>query len=149
MQLSTNYGQYPLGPLDPKHLHTIDAEFKRKKWFTVTKRKNGYGFKYEPDINVLEYQAYYLRYFKNQIELINRIIELFRKQPSDFCEIVATLFATWVKLLKKPALLEDETIFNEFYEWSEEKKRFKKTQLKFALNWMRDNDIFPVSSHNI
>lgn len=149
LKLSTSYLQYAAGPLDPKHLYTIEAEFKKKKWFTVTKRKNGYGFEYAPDINVLEYQVYYSRYFKNQIETISNIIELFRKKSSDFCEIVATLLASWLKLLEKNISVDDEILFNEFYAWSKEKIKFKKPQLIKAVEWMRTNEIIPVAPHSI
>ena len=144
MQLSTNYGQHAAGPFDSKNLHTIDAEFKKRKWFNITKREGGYGFAYSPDINVLDYQPYYLRYFKSEIQIINIIIELFRKQSSDFCEIVATLFAVWKRELKKSYEFNDDTLINNFYNWSEEKKKFDKIQLSNALSWMRSNEIVPI-----
>lgn len=146
IRLSTNYLQYAAGPLDPKHLHTIDAEFKKRKWFTVTKRKNGYGFEYAPDVNVLDYQLYYMRYFRNQIETINTIIELFRKKSSDFCEIVATLLASWLRLLKNDISVNTEILLKEFYAWSNEKIRFKRSELIQALEWMKTNDIVPIIS---
>ena len=145
LKLSTSYLQYAAGPLDPKHLYTIEAEFKKKKWFTITKRKNGYGFEYAPDINVLDYQPYYLRSFKNELGTINNIIELFRKKSSDFCEIVATLLASWLKLLEKNISVDDEILCNEFYAWSKEKIKFKRPQLNEALEWMRTNEIVPIS----
>lgn len=145
LKLSTSYLQYAAGPLDPKHLYAIEAEFKKRRWFTVTKRENGYGFEYVPDINVLDYQVYYSRYFKNQIENISHIIELFRKKSSDYCEIAATLLASWLKLLKKNISVDDDILFNEFYAWSKEKIKFKKSQLIEALEWMRTNDIVPIT----
>lgn len=145
IKLSTSYLQYAAGPLDPKHLYTIDAEFKKRKWFTVTRRKSGYGYQYAPDCNVLDYQVYYLRYFKNQIETISRIIELFRKKSSDFCEIVATLLASWLKLLENNISVDDKILFNEFYAWSKEKIKFKEPQLVEALGWMRTNEIVPIN----
>ncbi len=145
LELSTNYLQYAAGPLDPKHLHVIDAEFKRKKWFQVKKRKSGYGFEYAPDINVLEYQLYYNRYFKIEAVIINKIVELFRRKSSDFCEIVATLLASWLRLLGKNIPFEEQILFDEFYEWSTEKKKFRKPQLIEALEWMRTNEIVPIT----
>ena len=88
---------------------------------------------------------YYLRYFKNQIETINNIIELFRKKSSDFCEIVATLLASWLKLLEKHISVDDEILCNEFYAWSKEKIKFKEPQLIQALEWMRTNEIIPIT----
>lgn len=34
-------------------MYTIDAEFKKRKWFTIVKSK--YGFRYNPDEMLSEY----------------------------------------------------------------------------------------------
>jgi hypothetical protein len=102
MDLSTNYGKYAAGPYDPKLMHSIDREFMKRKWFQIT--KTSYGFRYAPDINANEYKKYYLRYFNDFSPTIDHIINLFRKKDSDFCEIVATLFASWKEKLEKKRL---------------------------------------------
>jgi hypothetical protein len=146
MQLSTNYGKYAAGPLDPKHMHSVDAEFKRRKWFNVKKRENGYGFKYEPGENVDEYKKYYLGYFQNQASSINHLIELFRKKSTDFCEIVATLFFVWKNANDQSLVISNDLLMTHFYAWGEKKKRFIKEDLIKAIDWMEREQIVPNST---
>jgi hypothetical protein len=141
MDLESNYRKFAAGPLDPKLIYSIDAEFKRRKWFVVT--KTNYGYKYAPDVNAQEYKIYYLRYFGNVQDKINYIIDLFRKEKSDFCEIVATLFAVWKEYLENNKPINDSMLAKSFYAWSPEKKRFNENKVKEAINWMKDKDLVP------
>ncbi len=143
MQLSTNYRQYAAGPLDPKQMYSVDGAFKKRGWFNIIQRKGGYGYKYEPGENIEEYKKYYPRYYNNQLELIARIIELFRKKSSDFCEIVATMFFIWKKAALQNVDINDALLIKEFYSWGKEKKRFKEPELMDTLQWMRTEEIFP------
>ena len=145
MKLSTNYVEHAAGPLDPKQMYTIDAEFKKKKWFKVTKRAGGYGYNYHPDENINEYKKYYPRYFNNQEELINRVINLFRKESSDFCEIIATIFFIWKKANFNNLKIDNEFLITHFYDWGEQKKRFSKAELLKAIDWMQIEQIVPCS----
>lgn len=142
MQINTNYGQYAAGPLDPKHIHSIDSEFKKRKWFRISKNYYG-GYKYEPDENIDSYKTYYQNYFSDQIDNINSIIKLFRKEKSDFCEIVATLFAVWEKRLSQGKPIQSDLLFKDFYEWSKEKAKFNESQLQRAMSWMSEKGICP------
>lgn len=144
MEINTNYGQYAAGPLDPKHIHSIDAEFKKRKWFKVIKRE--YGYKYEPDQNVDAYKTYFKNYFSKQIDNINYLISLFRKEKSDFCEIVATLFAVWERRLQKGQTNQPAEVYKDFYGWSKEKARFKESQLDEAITWMNEKGVVPVGA---
>ncbi len=114
MNLNSSYGRYAAGPLDPKQMYSIDAEFKKKKWFTVTKTKHGY-------------------------------IDLFRKESSDFCEIVATIFFVWMDFLTKHKLVNNASLINDFYAWDESKKRFTEEELENAIKWMSEKGITPLN----
>lgn len=142
MRINTNYGRYAAGPLDPKHIHSADAEFKKRKWFTVTKTK--YGFRYEPDENIEEYRGYFQGYFGDQLHEIEKIIQLFKKLKTDFCEIVATMFAVWKDLIEKEIPITTNNLKSHFYMWSKEKKRFSDTELEKAIVWMEEHNIVPV-----
>jgi hypothetical protein len=144
MNLSTNYGKYAAGPLDPKNIYTIEAEFKRKNWFTVAKRKSGYGFSYSLDTNVEEYKKYYPRYFKHEANSISHVINLFRKKDSGFCEIVATMYCVWKKALSENITIDDDELIKRFYNWGEEKSKFIKNQLLDTLEWMKKEQIVPL-----
>lgn len=143
MQLDSNYGKYAAGPLDPKSMYSIDAEFKKQKWFKAEKR-DSYGYKYTPLENVDKYKQYYSRYYTNHINSIKKIIDLFRKEKSDFCEKVATLFFVWKENLSKNSRTDESTLFKGFYAWDESKKRFSESELSNAIKWMKENDIVPV-----
>lgn len=142
IELESNYRKFAAGPLDPKLIYSIDAEFKRRKWFSVT--KTNYGYRYAPDINSEDYKTYYLRYFGNVQDKINYIIDLFRREKSDFCELVATLFAVWKEHLEKNKPINDNALTKSFYAWSPEKKRFKNNEVTNAINWMKNKSLTPT-----
>ncbi len=142
MKLSTRFGKYAAGPLDPKLMYTIDNEFKNRKWFKVV--KSSHGFKYFPDEDVDEYKKYYCRYFKYEIEIIARIINLLRREKTAFCEQVATLFIVWKEALSENEIISEKLLFSRFYEWDKEKSKFAESELKLAFNWMVENSIVPV-----
>ena len=144
MNLNSAYGRYAAGPLDPKQMYTFDAEFKKKHWFTVTKTSHG-AYRYAPDEKIQDYEIWYGRYFKNQINDIARIIDLFRKQSSDFCEIVATIFFVWMEYTSKHKLVNNASLIKDFYAWDERKKRFDEGELVKAIDWMNENRIIPIN----
>lgn len=141
MSLNTNYGRYAAGPLDPKLLYSIDSEFKKQKWFNVSKSE--YGYKYEPAENIDRYKVYFLNYFKNENEDIQHLIDLLRDKKTDFCEIVATLFHVWSDLKISNALVNNSALISGFYNWDKAKKRFDEEKLVEAIEWMSSNNIYP------
>ncbi len=143
MNLNSSYGRYAAGPLDPIQMRAFDAQFKRKRWFTVTRTHYG-AYKYTPDEKVGEYQVWYERYFKNQLEDIEKVIELFRKKSSDFCEIVATIFFLWMDFNSNHKLVNNASLIKDFYEWDERKKRFTEKEILQAIDWMNEHGIVPT-----
>jgi|JI102314DRNA_FD_contig_71_2265952_length_2266_multi_2_in_0_out_0_3 hypothetical protein len=146
MKLNSVYGKYAAGPLDPKQMYSIDAEFKKRKWFSVT--KTDYGYRYHPAEKLDEYRTYYERYFRYSSDGIARILDLFRKHKSDFCEIVATIFYLWKEYLEKRKLVNDASLIKDFYAWDEKKKRFSEKDILNAIAWMNENEITPVLNKN-
>jgi hypothetical protein len=146
MKLSSVYGKYAAGPLDPKQMYSIDAEFKKRRWFSIT--KTDYGYRYKPDEKLDEYRIYYGRYFRNSSDGITRILDLFRKQKSDFCEIVATIFYIWKEYLENHKLVNDASLIKDFYAWDQKKKRFSENDILNAMTWMNENGITPISNKN-
>lgn len=143
IDLESNYKKFAAGPFDPRLIRSIDAQFIKRKWFSVTKTE--YGYKYVPDINAEEYKKYYSRYFSDVQDKINYIIDLFRQEKSDFCEVVATLFAVWKEHLDKNKPTTDLALSRSFYAWSPEKKRFKNSKVIEAINWMKDKNLTPIA----
>ena len=142
MQLNSSYGKYAAGPLDPKSMYSIDAEFRNRKWFDV--RKTNYGYKYKPLENIDVYKKYYQSYFSRHQDQIDYIINLFRTEKTDFCEIVATLFAVWKEKQMNNAVVDDAILIEGFYAWSKEKQRFKQLDVLNAITWMKEKSIVPV-----
>lgn len=147
INLNSSYGRYAAGPLDPKQMRIFDAEFKRRRWFIVSKTHYG-AYKYTPDQKIDEYLVWYKRYFKNQLGDIGRVIELFRKKSSDFCEIVATVFFLWMDFNSNHKLVNNASLVKSFYEWDEKKKRFPEKDILNAIAWMNENEITPVLNRN-
>jgi hypothetical protein len=144
MKLNTSFAKHAAGPLDPKLMYSIDKEFEKQKWFKKVKRES-YGFKYVPLENMENYKTYYSRYYANQKESIDRIISLFRKEKSDFCEKVATLFAVWKENFLKNNPTDEPTLFKAFYAWDKSKARFTESELVKAMKWMEENEIVPAN----
>lgn len=146
MRLNVNYGRYAAGPLDPKLMYTVDAEFRRRKWFNVLKSKSKYGgYKYYPGENINDYKIYFSRYYHSQINQINSLIELFRDKKSDFCEIVATVYFLWQDFKTKNKLINNASLIRDFYDWDTKKKRFSESEIIKTIEWMTDNEIVPKS----
>lgn len=143
MNLDTNYKKFAAGPLDPKLIYSIEAEFRRLKWFNAKKR-DSYGIVYERLENVDRYKKYYENYYGDTSHQISHLIELFRKEKSDFCEIVATLFYVWKDCLATKSIVSDKKLFEGFYSWDEKKRRFPESRLVDALKWMGSNRVVPV-----
>jgi hypothetical protein len=143
MNLSTSYGKFAAGPLDPKQMYMFDAAFKKNKWFKITTTSYG-AYKYTPDADPKEYEIWFERYFRTQLDGIARVIELFRKEGSDFCEIVATLFFVWMEFLEQKKLVNDKSLIKSFYAWDKKKARFTEEELQQAIEWMNENRILPV-----
>lgn len=142
MMLASNYEKFAAGPLDAKSMYSIDAEFKKRQWFSITKTK--YGYRYSPAENLNFYKKYYENYYSQLSDKINSIINLFRKSKSDSCEIIATLFAVWKEELHKGGSPTEDSLLEEFYSWSEGKKRFKRDDLVQGLAWMKEHNIVPL-----
>ncbi len=142
MELSTSYGKYAAGPLDPKLMYSIDGEFKKRKWFKVI--KSAKGTKYELDEKVQEYKQYYLNYYKKEITQIEHLIDLFRKKRSDFCEIVATLFYVWNEINTQSLAISNELLIERFYAWNSSKLKFSRPSIIEGITWMKENNIVPA-----
>lgn len=142
MKLSTSYRKFAAGPLDPKYLYSIDSFLKSKKWFAKVKRDD-FGFKYVALENRGEHISYFNNYFHLEKESLMRLLNLFKKEKTDFCEIVATMYYVWDECLKTNVIINNNTLIQKFYEWGDRKKKFKNDQLINSINWMLSKGIYP------
>lgn len=144
LHLPERYAKQAAGPYDRKFMHSIDYNFKRLKWFSVTKKKNSYKYSYDTLERTNDYKKYYDRYFLNDDKNIQWLIEIFRTKRSAFVELIATIHACIEEIIRDDENLSENFLIQKFYAWSEEKKRFKKEEISNALDWMYEKGIINV-----
>jgi hypothetical protein len=145
MQLNINYKKCAAGPFDQDLMNAIDIEFENKKWFTVTYCSDGCkGYRYTPGKNAQDYSQFYKNYFGGVKDKIDYIINLFRIKNTDFCEIIATLYAVWKEQVMRKGEVNEVFLVDNFYRWNKKKERFRKPQLLNAISWMKENNITPI-----
>lgn len=143
MNLQERYLKLVAGPFDNKFMHTIEAEFKRQKWFTVEKvfQAPYTRTKYIPLDNFEGHKKYYSSYFQQSEEDIRQIISLFRKKNTAFAEISATLLACYLELTEKNLPYDEERLLSFFYEWSTSKQKYDRSTVLENWAWMLENGL--------
>lgn len=144
MQLPTNFLQQVAGPYDPKMARSLDKQMKTKKWFEYKKTEL---LKFKPLEKAGEHKADFDKFFVNEKESIQYIIDIFKTAKSDSIELVGTLYACWKKLIEEKQMITDELISKRFYEWSEEKAKFEPNRIIKALRWMVKKGIVPEKAN--
>lgn len=148
MKLSADrYRKFAAGPFDNKFMHSINREFKKQKWFDFEIVKDGnYSVpKYFELEKSNKYKEYYFRYFSEQDESIQTVISLFRKEKTRFAELIATLFFCWKEIVDENEKVTFELICEKFYTWAEEKKKFTRKEISTGIEWMKSQDLTPLS----
>ena len=141
MNLVADFKQYAAGPYDPVMARYLDKEFKDREWFSYDPNRD---LKYKPLIQCNDHRSAFNKYFAKDISEIYELIGLFRTSKSDHIEIVATLFACWLRLLEKKLPVTEEQLMKDFYAWSEEKNRFGKNEVLNGYRWMKQNSVLPL-----
>jgi len=141
MDLVANFGQHAAGPYDPVMARYLDKEFKDHEWFSYDSKRD---LKYKPLSRCNDHRSAFNRYFAKDVSEIYDLIGLFRTSKSDHIEIVATLFACWLRLLEKKSSVTEEQLLKDFYAWSEEKNRFSKAEVLNGYKWMKQNLVVPL-----
>lgn len=141
MDLAADFKQHAAGPYDPVMARYLDKEFKDHEWFSYDPKR---ALKYKPLSRCNDHRSAFNRYFAKDVSEIYDLIGLFRTSKSDHIEIVATLFACWLRLLEKKLPVAEEQLLKDFYAWSEEKKEFSQNEVLNGLKWMKQNSIVPL-----
>ncbi|MFW1889492.1 restriction endonuclease subunit S [Acinetobacter johnsonii] len=140
MDLAADFRQHAAGPYDPVMARYLDREFKNREWFSYDPKRD---LKYKPLSKCNDHRSAFNKYFAKEVLDIYELIGLFRTSKSDHIEIVTTLFACWLRLLEKKLPVTEEQLMKDFYAWSEDKKKFSKTEVLNGLVWMKHNSIVP------
>jgi hypothetical protein len=145
INISYQYSKQAAGPYDNKLMHSIDSELKKQKWFEVKKEKSGKFTKcvFIPLENVGAHKQYYKSYFKSTHEKIQWVIDTFRKEKTDWVELIATLYACWMELKQQQQLINKRSLLSLLYNWSKEKEKYSEKKALEAINWMKENNVVP------
>lgn len=141
MDLSANFKQHAAGPYDPVMARYLDKEFKDREWFSYDPKRD---LKYKPLGKCNDHRLAFNKYFAKDVSEIYDLIGLFRTSKSDHIEIVATLFACWLRLLEQKHLVTEEQLLKDFYAWSKEKKEFSQNEVLNGVKWMKIHSITPI-----
>ncbi|PIB34974.1 hypothetical protein BFP72_05995 [Reichenbachiella sp. 5M10] len=141
MAIHTNFLRQAMGPYDPRLMRSIDSQFVKNKWFKYNKSANQ---KYIALENAGDHKEWFERYFRNEIDDINLIIDLFRKMKTRQVELIGTVYACWVKVLEEKNQFDEKEVISKFYNWSEEKEKFNIEEIKNAISWMLEYKIYPI-----
>lgn len=140
MQLPTNFLRQAMGPYDNRLMRSIDKQLKEKKWFEYKKEQ---VFKYQPLEKAGQHHNDFIKYFSAESESIQFIIDRFKTIKSDIVEIVATLYACMDNMLNENVIFSEALLFERFYEWSEEKKKFSEKEVERVFSRMKETGMIP------
>ena len=142
IDIGSHYHRDAAGPYDNRALRSIDSQLKKQKWFDVKRTEK--GNRYVPMQNCGKHKTYFDKYFSAVLPTFDKIIDTFKKQNTERCEIVATLYSAWEDLLHSNKPFTDADIVNEVLNnWHESKKRISQDRWLSAIQWMRENGFAP------
>lgn len=145
IDIGSHYHRDAAGPYDNKALRSIDSQLKKQKWFEVQRTEKGY--RYVPMQNRGKHKTYFNRYYSGIVPMFDKIINTFKTQNTERCEIVATLYSAWEDLLHSNKSFTDADIVDEVLNnWHESKKRISQDRWLKAIQWMHDNGFAPDMS---
>lgn len=142
IDIGSHYHRDAAGPYDNRALRSIDSQLRKQKWFDVKRTEK--GNRYVPMQNCGKHKAYFDKYYSAVLPTFDKIIDTFKTQNTERCEIVATLYSAWEDLLHSNKPFTDADIVNEVLNnWHESKKRISKERWLLAIQWMRENGFAP------
>ena len=142
IDIGSHYHRDAAGPYDNRALRSIDSQLRKQKWFEVQRTKK--GNRYIPMQNRGKHKPYFDRYYSSVASTFDKIINTFKTQRTEQCEIVATLYSAWEDLLHSNKSFTDADIVNEVLNnWHESKKRISQGRWLSAIQWMRENGFAP------
>lgn len=142
IDIGSHYHRDAAGPYDNNALRSIDSQLKKQKWFEVQRTEK--GNRYVPMQNRGNHKTYFNRYYSDVASTFDKIINTFKTQNTERCEIVATLYSAWEDLQHSSKSFTDADIVNEVLNnWHESKKRISQDRWLSAIQWMRENGFAP------
>jgi type I restriction enzyme S subunit len=142
IDIGSHYHRDAAGPYDNRALRSIDSQLRKQKWFDVKRTEK--GNRYVPMQNRGKHKTYFDKYYSTVLPTFEKIIDTFKTQNTERCEIVATLYSAWEDLLHSNKPFTDADIVNEVLNnWHESKKRISQDRWLNSIQWMRENGFAP------
>ena len=111
-QINAEYHRMEAGPMDSDFIYSVLSPAEQNEWFRAEKDDN--GTTYEPLNDAGGHREYLTRYYsEEQLDAVQKIIDLLQDVDTERCEIVATLYAAWNDLLLQGKEATKENILEE------------------------------------
>ncbi|MBO9204197.1 MULTISPECIES: restriction endonuclease subunit S [Niastella] len=135
--LNLNYYCQAAGPYDNKFMHTIYNDFRKQQWFAYQDKQ------FIPLEKQDKIEGYYQGYFASAEDQLNKLFELLYHTSEAEAEIIATIYAVCNNRIIERRTTADEELINDFYLWSDRKKKYTKEQVSTGLQWLRKHQLEP------
>lgn len=135
--LNLNYYYQAAGPYDNKFMHTIYDDFRKQKWFDCENKH------FIPMENQEKIEEYYQGYFASVQKQLETLFDILFRVTEAEAEIIATLYAVWNNRIIEARHTTDEELIADFYEWSDRKQRYEKSEILNGLKFLMNNNIKP------
>jgi type I restriction enzyme S subunit len=142
--IKRNFGQHyyqkVAGPYDNTFTNTFYNQIENSKLFK-RKRSEGQtifqaGTNHNKSFTASDY------FSKQELERVNRLVNIFKKSDYEKPEIIATLYAVWNNRIIRQQQISYELLKEDFLKWDAMKAKYK-GRLDAALAWMRKENIVP------
>lgn len=133
------------GPFNTQGQNEVEAYATQAGWFRDSGSASGQrsSSRYRAGDRIAEAAAKAKGLVAARAAEFERFIGVFVKWDSDTAELHATAHAAWNGLIAAGKPVSDTAIIETFFEWSEEKAKFKTTQIRSALATLRSLGLEP------
>jgi len=135
--LNLNYYYQAAGPYDNKFMHSIYDDFRKQRWFDY---KNRQLIPLEKQEKI---EGYFQGYFASAKEYLDWLFDILFPITEADAEIIATLYAVWNNRIIEAHQTTDDELIADFYQWSDRKKQYSKSQVENGLKFLIKNQITP------
>ncbi|MBI5967109.1 MAG: hypothetical protein HY882_04530 [Deltaproteobacteria bacterium] len=136
------YYRQAAGPHDNRALRSIDSQVEKQQWYAAQKVDERY--RYVPLAKAGGHEIYFHRYFTDVEDEFTRLIEMFRKVNTEWCEIIATLYSAWEDLLGSGEQVTEDRIIEEvLHHWHSSKQRIEEDRWRRAISRMKAKGLVP------
>lgn len=145
-ELQGNYFRQAAGPLDRALIEETERAVEAASFYRASQADGaGTTVTYAPLANVGRHNAELKSLLGPRADALGGLIGLLRDFGTEAVEAIATLYAVWNDALMDGRQPDDSTIVNGVLtEWHEEKgKKFKDSDLRRWLDWMKRNGLTP------